>query len=716
MTDTATEPDVGTLHQLDDHRPQPVPAQFTKAPEGDTKGLHPVEPHGGDQQVWRRAARRVRTVATHDRTRTAARLAARHVLYTAGGARILGRRTWDARSAARYERMMRTAEAAGNHEAAMEWEERGRQFRAARHQRRMDLLAMPARAARGAVIGTAATGGGLIGLGIVLAAAQHDPHQVLVPVEAAITTIEWAFIIGSVVWGMALWLLPALLIGGLWSVGAARQAAPRWALPAAQRGDGEPITPSIVVTALRDLGISALRNSIKAMEDAGAGMLSPIVLAGCGVELDITLPSGSSTEEVMSRRRKFAENLGRHEHEVHLSVAPAARTVRAWIADSGALDEPIGPSPIVLDSDTTADYIKGRAPWGVDLRGDTALISLYQRHLLITGLSNQGKTASLRALFLWLAHDTTVEFRIADLKGLKDWKPAKGIATVLIEGPTDDHVIAATEMVEGLVQEMNRRLLAPRGTKFHPLVGIVDEAQVAYGSGAIGLDKRPYGGSKATSRYFRAVKAVHDQGRAVDVTIWEGTQDPTNENLPKRSREGNHIRAALALGTESQAAMALGETPVHAGAAPHKLRQGIDKGVVVVAGDGIKLAAGQPSITVRTHYIDDDEANDIADRIRVRRAGITTATTEAVEAADHLADVHTVLAGEPRVQSQEVLHRLNSLNPAEYGGWGFADLKAALEPYGAEPYKSNGVSTIGFDRVQEALAERARDAEDDVDE
>jgi S-DNA-T family DNA segregation ATPase FtsK/SpoIIIE len=651
----------------------------------------------------------VRRVITHPRTRTTARLAARHTLYVAGGARIVARRTWDARTAARYERMIRTAEAAGNVEEVKEWEERGRQFRAARHQRRMDLLTAPARAARAAAVGTATTGGGLLGLGVILAAAQHDAHQLLVPAEAAVEVIRWAVLIGSVVWGAALWLVPALTVAALWSVGASRQAAPAWALPARQRGDSEPITPSIVVTALRDLGIGALRTAIKNMEDNGAGMLSPIVLAGCGVEVDITLPSGSSTEEVMARRRKFAENLGRHEHEVHLSVAPAARTVRAWVADSGALDEPIGPSPVALDPDTTADYAKGRAPWGVDLRGDTALISLYQRHLLITGLSNQGKTASLRALFLWLAHDVAVEFRLADLKGLGDWKPAEGIATVLIEGPTDEHVIAATHMVEGLVEEMNRRLLAPKGTAFPPLVGIVDEAQVAYGSGAIGDDKRPYGGSKATSRYFRAVKAVHDQGRAVNVTIWEGTQDPTNENLPKRSREGNHIRAALALGTESQAAMALGEAPVTAGAAPHKLRQGVDKGVVVVAGDGIKLAPGQPSITVRTYFIDDDQAADIADRIRVRRGGAPF--EEPAEERDVLADVAKALQGEPRVRTQEVLRRLGDIHPS-YREWTFPHLKAALEPHGAEPYKSGGIMMVSLQRVEEATAERDRDALD----
>ncbi|SEG46119.1 DNA segregation ATPase FtsK/SpoIIIE, S-DNA-T family [Actinacidiphila yanglinensis] len=678
----------------------------------------------------RRAAGVTRHVVTHDRTKTGARLVARHGSYVVGGAGVLAKRTWDGRSAARYERMMRIAEAAGNSEEAKEWEERGRQFRAARHQRRMDLLTMPQRVAKALVVGAATATGGLLGLGVLLAIAEKHPGLVLAPIMGTIDAVRWAVVLVTIVWGPALWLAPCGAFLGLWNTGRLRGAAPQWALPARERSDGAPITPSIVVTAVRDLGIAPLRASIKAMEDNGAGMLSPIVLAGCGVEVDITLPSGSSTEEVLARRRKLAENLGRHEHEVHLSVAPAARTVRAWIADSGALDEPIGPSPLVLDADISADYAKGRAPWGVDLRGDAALISLYQRHMLITGLSNQGKTASLRALALWLGHDPAVIFRIGDLKGIGDWRMFTGIAEVLIEGPTDEHVIDVTEMVEGGVEEMNRRLLAPGGSTFPPLVFIVDEAQVAYGSAARDTYVTdngtvrygaPYGGSKATSRYFQAVKKIHDQGRAVNVTIWEGTQDPTNENLPKRSREGNHIRASLVLGTESQARMALGDNPIDAGAAPHKLRQGLDKGVVVVAGDGIKLAPGQPSVTVRTHYIDEDQAKELAARIKARRAGVdtrTTADTGDMERVDHLADIATVLGEAKRLRTDEVRHRLAALNPAAYAHWTAQDLTAVLTDAGAAPYKSGGVMVVSADAVRDAIARRDTDAdtaEDDAE-
>ncbi|MEU2439902.1 ATP-binding protein, partial [Streptomyces rubradiris] len=281
----------------------------------------------------------------------------------------------------------------------------------------------------------------------------------------------------------------------------------------------------------------------------------------------------------------------------------------------------------------------------------------------------------------------------------------------LIQGPADEQVIQATEMVEGLVEEMNRRMEARRtnpGVVFSPLIGIVDEAQVAFMCPVKDEDGRPYGGSKATSRYFMAVRKVHNQGRAVDVLMWEGTQDPTDQNLPKLVREGAHTRAALALGTESQARMALGDKAVDGGAAPHLLRQGLDKGTLVVASDGIEIPAGQASITVRTHYIGDDDARAIADRARALRDGVTTlhATARGDAERDPLADIATVLGDAPRVRTKDVLTRLAGLNADAYGGWSFIDLKRVLDDAGAEPYKSDGVMVVSRDRVVRALADR----------
>ncbi|KQX80750.1 cell division protein FtsK [Streptomyces sp. Root1310] len=693
------------------HKPTDPPADGT-APTVLT--VVPDAPPAPPMPLWVRSGRAVKTAVTHERTRATVRAVARHSSYTVNGGRIVARRTWDGKTGARYERMIRAAEAAGNLEAAEEWEERLTRFRAARHHRRMDLLHSPVDAAKGVAVGAGMSVGVLVALGVVMAINTGEVRDVVTPLSATIDFIALLIRIVQVVWGPALTIGPFLALLALWAVGRKQQAAPQWALPANIRsGEGEPITPSIVVKALRDLGVPALRNAIKEMGDAGASMLGPIRIAGCGVEVDVTLPSGVATNEVQGKRRKLAENLTRHEHEVFITIPQAARTVRLWVADSGALDEPIGPSPLVTDETITADYAKGRAPWGQDLRGDAAALSLYQRHLLITGLSNQGKTAALRSLALWASLDRRVEFRIADLKGAGDWAMFDGLATVLIQGPTDEHVIEATEMVEGLVEEMNRRIAerqADPTVVFDPLIGIVDEAQVAFMCPAVDDEKRPYGGSKATSRYFMGVRKVHNQGRVVDVLMYEGTQDPTDQNLPKLVREGAHTRASLALGTEAQAVMALGEKAVNGGAAPHLLRQGLDKGTLVVASDGIEIPKGQSSITVRTHFIGDEDAKAITDRAKTLRAGVTTLhRIERGEKRDPLADILTVCGDDKRVLTQDVIKRLAVLAPDAYDGWSFGDLTRVLDAHGVEAYKSHGRMMIRRDDVARALTERDAD-------
>ncbi|MFJ4974891.1 FtsK/SpoIIIE domain-containing protein [Streptomyces coeruleorubidus] len=694
------------LHKpTDPPTPDTTPTVLTVVP--DAPPARPVP-------IWVRSGRAIKTGVTHERTKATVRAAARHGLYTLNGGRIVTRRAWDGRTGSRYERMIRAAEAAGNLEAAEEWEERLQRFRAARHHRRMDLLHSPVEAAKGVAVGAGMSIGALVALGVVMAINTGHVGDVITPLTATIDFIALLIRIVQIVWGPALTIAPFLALLALWSVGRKQQAAPNWALPANVRnGEGEPITPSIVVKALRDLGVPALARAIKEMGDAGASMLGPIRIAGCGVEVDVTLPSGVATNEVQGKRRKLAENLTRHEHEVFITIPEAARTVRLWIADSGALDEPIGPSPLVTDETLTANYKTGRAPWGQDLRGDAAELSVYQRHLLVTGLSNQGKTAALRALALWLALDRTVQFWIADLKGVGDWAPFDGIAKVLIEGPSDSHCIQATEMVEDAVEEMNRRIEAVRKDPtlvFPPLIVLVDEAQKAFMCPAKGEDGRPYGGAKATSRYFMAVREIHNQGRAVDVLMWQGTQDPTDQNLPKLVREGAHTRASLVVGTESQAEMALGAKAVNAGAAPHLLRQGLDKGTLVVASDGITIPAGQSSITVRTHFIDDEPAAEIAARAKALRDGVATLRSiDRTEERDPLADVAAVIGDAARLRTDEVLKRLHALDTAVYREWNNGRLKRLLEEHGEEPKKSHGVMVVRRDDVARALANRNDD-------
>lgn len=713
---TSEETDMGDLVPLFPHTASVVEPEPGTPEPAVPAGVEPAGPvldgELVDEEEYQRSrTRRVASVvvrqakAAHQHNATVkavGRTTVRHVVTVAQGHAAWSKRIGTALTHGVIREQIRLAQINGDADALAAWTDRLRAERDARHTRLRNLPTTMLRGLLAMLIAVTALAGLLVVAGVVFeltpGGLDWSGWWSLLADMAGVFGVAVTVATYAAMYGAApAWLWAA------WREGNRSADAPQWLLSPAQRAGttGEPVTPSKVVTALRDLGVSTLRKAIKEMRDSGATMLGTIRIAGCGVEVDVALPSGVSTNEVLDKRRKLAENLDRHEHELFITIPEAARTVRLWIAESGALDEPIGPSPLVIDPTLMADLYAGRAPWGQDLRGDAAAIALLQRHLLITGLSNQGKTAALRALVLWLALDVTCEFRIADLKGVGDWRMFDGLAPVLIQGPTDEHVIAATEMLEDAVGEMERRLsaleksgatdgvtrdMARSGKGFHPIFAVVDEAQQAFMCPAVGDDKRPYGGTKATSRYFMAARKIHNQGRAVNVLLWQGTQDPTDQNLPKMVREGAHIRAALVVGTEQQARMALGDKAVNAGAAPHKLRQGLDKGTLVVAGDGVPLPSGQSSLTIRTHFVSGESASEIANRAKEARARVGRAISAEPELVrELLADMAEVMAGAEKMRSSEALQRLKEQWPDSYAAWSAQVFATALrDSHGVE--------------------------------
>lgn len=674
----------------------------------------------------RRYFHRVRVVAMHKHTRTVVRQGA----YVVAGVMHARKGRRDERSTARHHRMMTAAETVGDHEKALEWEERAHRHRAERHRRRMELLkTAPMHVAHALVTSAIVVAGTLVVLGVILAASSKQASDVVRPMLDAAAFVRLVAQVIAVLFWPTVMLAPVAVLASLWSLGRRRAEMPAWLAPQGmtQGPANTNITPSMVVVALRDLGITALRSKIKEMQDGAAALLGPITIAGIGREVDVYLPSGVSTTDILDRHQKLAENLGRHRHELYITIPERARTVRLWIADIGALDETIDASPLVTDPDIVANWFTGAAPWGVDLRRDPVGFRPKQRHVVLTGLSNHGKTFALRALALWCAFDACVEFLIADLKGVGDWSMfGDGLATELIEGPADRHVIAATHMVEGAVEEMERRIekagslglkdgipegLARKpGSGFHPLMVIVDEAQRAIMCPAVDEDKNPYGGLTNKGRFLSACRNLQNQGRAVNVVLYLGTQDPTPQNFPLMLRNSAHLRASLPLGSKGQSEMVLGKDAVDAGAAPHRLRRGVDKGVVVAFGEGLDFPTGQAHMTVWTHFVDGEAAHLVADRAKARRKAVATRTGRAGEQndlpkLDVLADVAAVIGSETRVLKQEVMLRLAERDD-RYREFTDARLKAELEAAGAPQYTYNGVTHVHGDRVREALAQR----------
>jgi len=493
---------------------------------------------------------------------------------------------------------------------------------------------------------------------------------------------------------------------------------PRWMLSLNERrGIDALITPARIAIALRDCGLSELRKYIKESDDGGGDLIGTITPAGRGVEVEIRPPTFISTDQLLARRRRLAEALDRHQHELYMSIV-AARTLKFWIADPGALDEPLSASPLVTAGAKAikASMEKGACPWGENLRGDLVSVKLWQRHLTIAGLSNHGKTFAARALLLWLAYDVNVEFRIADLKGVGDWDMfgpidgTPGLATVYISGPAEQHAIEATLMLEDAVEEMKRRLASGR-KDWPPLLCVVDEAQRAFMNMLLDEHRNPYGGAKNTSRYFNACREIENQGRVVNVLLHQYLQDPTDQNFPEMVREGAHIRISLVVGTPSKSRMALGEAAVEGGAAPHLLRRDIDKGVVVMHG-GVDIPRGESSITVRTYFIDDPDAWVLARGAieKRRKAGRTPLVIDATPIViDSLRDIYEAMRGENRVKTTVVLSRMREENPDVYEHWSNKDFAASVREYvhlGLDIRTYGGDSVLRIEEVEQALRER----------
>ena len=159
-------------------------------------------------------------IVTNEHATSGARWLVRNaIIYVLTGTWVLTRRLWEARTNARYERLMRSAEAAGDFERLTDWEQRAEHARERRHRRRMDWVTAPLDLARTvAVVGLCGIGL-LLGLGGVLAIAHRDTAWLLAPAQRAVDSIAWLVWLLDGIWLPLTVAAPGLLLAGLWQVG-----------------------------------------------------------------------------------------------------------------------------------------------------------------------------------------------------------------------------------------------------------------------------------------------------------------------------------------------------------------------------------------------------------------------------------------------------------------------------------------------------------------
>ncbi|MFW3474562.1 cell division protein FtsK [Streptomyces microflavus] len=696
------DPGMGTVHHLDDHRPTPPAEPVVDLAKPDTKPTTPAVPQGSRIV---RTGRAVRRIALHDRTRSTTRFTVRHGMYVVGGGRIVARRAWEGRTASRYLRMLRAAEAAGNTELAEQWEERLHRFRAERHKRRMDLLTAPQQAVKAAGFGAAGGLGLLLAVGIALAIATKDPADVITPLMALVELIRLLVVIITVVWGPLLAVGPWLALAAVWAVGRNQQAAPAWAMPATAAGESRDVVPDegAILDALRHLGIAKLNQAFKAGWQPR--WVAPTTRLGNGWHSRLQLPMGVTVEMVNDKKAILAHNLMRKPVEVW-PTEPEASVLDLWVADQGSLSGKVPDWPLLTGGE--ADYFKG-VPIGVSQRGDLITAKLMATNWIVGGIMGSGKSSLVIALLLGAMLDPLVDIEAYVMAYNVDYDPMRERLRVLVKGDEDEQIEAAVKALRGLRQEVTdrgklleqlggdevrlTRALAQRDPRMRPKVVVFDECHELF------MHKK-YGEEAAEL----AVK-VMKKARKVGITLIFVTVSPTADSIPKDVTRNTSHRVAFAVGDHVANDGLLGTGKHRAGITATNLNPAENVGTALTVGftrNAFEL--------IRSYYVRKDSTTDqitpVVKRALALREGMAPAADAlADEPVDHLTDFLTVLGDAKRMRTDEVRQRLATLNPAEYQGWTASDLIQALEAVGAPAYKS-GVMVVSRARLLEALEER----------
>jgi S-DNA-T family DNA segregation ATPase FtsK/SpoIIIE len=255
----------------------------------------------------------------------------------------------------------------------------------------------------------------------------------------------------------------------------------------------------------------------------------------------------------------------------------------------------------------------------------------------------------------------------------------------------------------GQPPKVSRQLADRRALGLHPLVVAIDECHELF--------QHPRFGKRAADMAVRLIK----RGRKYGIVLLLATQSPTKDSIPREITRNVACGVAFSVADQVANDGLLGAGKYRAGIRATDLRMHTDRGTCVAV--GVTDATFE---LVRTFYMPFEDGIDDVSPVIARVMTLLTEEGREVSAAeraeieaapvDHLADIATVLRGEPRVRTQLVLARLIEHDPAEYEDWSLGDLSALLADHGVTPSKSHGVMVVRADDVAVALADRDRDA------
>jgi DNA segregation ATPase FtsK/SpoIIIE, S-DNA-T family len=663
----------------------------------------------------------IRTVARHER----ARAAGRNVAYVGIGAAVITKRLWESRSTARYERSIRAAEAAGDHEAALAWDTQRVKFLKDRHQRRADLVELPLKIAKELPKIAAGFLAVLIVIGILLAIASKNPKEIAVPVKTVAQIAEWVAIAFSVSWGPFLLALPWIIVAVLWYAGRSYANASLTSWTVAGKDDGEDpgvvITADTIVLALQHLQIRPLQQAFK--NDWKPAFHTLPVRDGRGYSAVFSVPLGVTAEMIADQRPVLARNVHREEVEVWPTDAAKAQlgpagTVAVWIADRGSLARAAPEYPLLHEG--TADVFTG-VPAGVSPRGDAIRVPVMGNNFVIGGQMGQGKSNACRVVMLGAALDPLAELWVHVFAYNGDFDAYAPRLARYVKGAEEPQIAAAVASLQELYDEVSRRenRLAGLGAKkvtrqlaaqhrdLRPKLALFSECHELFSD-------REHG-------ELAADLAVKTMRRARKTGIWLGfdTQDARKDAIPPKVVSLVSVNGCFYVKTWRANDGFLGDGAFAAGIRATELRPGRDVGTSLVTG----VSDAQFEL-LKWHYVevDDDTGFDAAAEVIARAVAQVAPGTPveggrpvpAIEARDLLADLDQV-TGQDRVKLRDVVGLLRGLAPTwgAYQKMTAAQLRKQLTDAGVRTVNSSNTYWLDPADLRRAIAGRTTTDEDE---
>ncbi|GAA2330736.1 FtsK/SpoIIIE domain-containing protein [Streptomyces cuspidosporus] len=438
---------------------------------------------------------------------------------------------------------------------------------------------------------------------------------------------------------------------------------------------------------------------------------------GWAVIFDLPRGGGKTASDVLAKREVIAQELGVDEIQVIMSRVRAAKggnagRVSMWVADDDPYLGTPNPSPL---EKAERFSIWDPIPFGQDARGTRVAIPVMWQSMFFGGLPRRGKTFSQRLLTAAGLLDAYVRHYVADGKGGADWMPMKAVAHRLVMGAEDDAIDALKAMLAELLAEMERRFallrdlptsVCPEGkltpdivTKYNlPVIFVtIDELQEYFT--AMEKDDR--------EQVINDLCRIARRGPAAGFISNFASQRPDAESVPPKLREIITIRYSTQVVDRTSSDMVLGKG---------KAAQGADASVLSEEHKGVGVLVTGPAsyVTVRADYLDGPTFAALCRKGRALReaagqltgdaAGDVTAAADAagVTVPPIVSDVLEVMRHSPRMFTTDLLAALVNLDEDTYGDFNAERLAAELEAAGvkrtSKQVKISGTNGAGYQR------------------